>query len=190
MESGWGGVDKVKSQGGFAENLKVPKDDEIIIKILDDQPFASYREHWVQETKASRKTYTCLGAEECPLCVTLGHQTSAKIMFNVADMSSSDPTVKVWSMGTRLAEKLKTLAQKPRTKPLNREDLYWAVSKSGKGTSTEYNLEPVKADDLDDWGIEPLEDDELDDLMEQRSDQSIIKWDSVEDLEELVEEIL
>lgn len=192
VEDGWGAVDKLRSQGGYAENLKVPSDDEIVIKFLDEKPFAGYREHWVQETKQPRKTYTCLGPQECPLCIALGHDTSAKILINVVEMptGSGDPSVKVWAMGTRLAEKLKKLAEKPRTKPLNREDLYWAVSKSGKGTSTEYNLEPVKADELEDWDIEPLEDDELADLLEQKSDKSIIRWDSVEDLEELVEEIL
>lgn len=190
VEDGWDAVDKLKAESGFAENLKVPDDDEIVIKFLDEKPYAGYREHWVQEAKSKRKTYSCLGPEECPLCVTLGHQPNSRILFNVVDMSGSDPTVKTWAMGTKLAEKIKALSQKPRTSPINREDRYWIISKTGKGTSTEYNLEPISSDDLVDWDLDPLDEDEIEELMTQRSTKESIRFDSVEDLEELVEEIL
>ena len=190
VEDGWGAVDKLKAEGGFNENLKVPADDEIVIKFLDDKPYAGYREHWVQETKAKRKTYTCLGATECPLCLVLDHQASSRILFNVVDMSGTEPTVKTWAMGTKLAEKIRALGEKPRTKPINREDRYWVVSKSGKGTSTEYNLEPITDEDLEDWDIESLDADELAELMELRASKEDIRWDSVEELEELAEEVL
>jgi hypothetical protein len=44
-----------------------------IIKMLDDQPYANYRRHWVERMTAkgkSNRPYTCLETvgRDCPLC--------------------------------------------------------------------------------------------------------------------------
>ena len=49
------------------------------------------------------------------------------------------------------------LASNAKTGPLNRPDLYWAVSKTGQGTKTSYSVVPVKERDLaEEWEIDPI----------------------------------
>jgi len=188
---GWDAVRRAKStKKDFQENLKIG-DDEILIHFLEDEPYAVYRQHWIQEAEG-RKSFSCL-EEDCPLCERLGDRPSARVLFNVAEMTAGGPVVRTWSMGVRLAEKIETLGSKARTSPIDRLDLYWAVSKSGKGTSTEYNLEPIRAEseaDLEDWGVgEPLTAEELEDLRSQAAGPDAVRWDSREDLEELADEL-
>ena len=44
-----------------------------------------------------------------------------------------------------------------KTGPLNRPDMYYAVSKTGQGTKTSYSIVPVKERDLaEEWDIDPV----------------------------------
>ncbi|MFI6495926.1 hypothetical protein [Nonomuraea typhae] len=190
---GWNALANAKSEGGYSENLKVGKDD-IIIKFLEPEPYAVFRQHWIQEVKASKKSYYCPEDDGCPLC-DIGDRPRHQVYFNVLDLSNPEkPTVKTWSMGKRLAEKIHGLSEKPRTSPIDRPDLYWAVSKSGEGTSTEYNLQPVKGADLYEWfdvdaEVEPLSEDELAEYIEKCQTEDDVYQDSLEVLEKVAEEI-
>ncbi|GAA2322069.1 hypothetical protein GCM10010149_88990 [Nonomuraea roseoviolacea subsp. roseoviolacea] len=186
-EGGWDALKKAKSSEGYSENLKIGQD-EVVIKFLEPEPYVVYKQHWLQENDG-RKSFSCL-EEDCPLCDTLGDKPRNQVLFNVIDLSDPQkPAVKTWAMGIRLAEKIEVLSSKPRTSPIDREDLYWAVSKSGKGTKTEYNLEPLKADDLEDWDVEPLDPEEIEELREQGAGPDSVRWDSREDLEEIADDL-
>ncbi|MDP9870440.1 MULTISPECIES: hypothetical protein [Streptosporangium] len=187
-EGGWETFRNKAKSGKFAENFKIDND-EIVIKFLEEGPFAVYQQHWLKEAEG-RKSYVCL-EEDCPLCDDLGDEPRYQILFNVVDFSNPEkPTVKVWACGVRVAQKLEGLSENKKTGPLNRDDTYWVVSKSGKGTKTEYNLRPVRAHSLaDEEDIEPLDEEELAEFAAQAAGPETVKQDSREDLEELVDEL-
>ena len=182
---GWDAFRSLKRSSGI-ETFKIEEEDEeIIVKFLDEEPFAVFAQHWVSQAKG-RKNFVCLG-EDCPLC-DVGDDPRTMVAFNIVSFDDPDnPTLKVWYTGVRLAQKLEGLNSNHRTSPINRDDLYWAVTKSGTGTNTQYNLLPVTADNLGD--ITPLDEGELEEFMDSRYDISVIKLPSREELEELVEEI-
>jgi len=74
----------------------------------------------------------------------------------------------VWKTGKRVAGILKNYSEDKKTSPLNREDLYWSIFKSGeKGGNVQTNLNPVKARDLiEDWDCDPFTDEELEEFEE------------------------
>lgn len=186
---GWGSYNKQKSESGdFPENLKVT-DEAILIKFLDDEPFYVYRQHWIE--RSGKKSFTCL-SDNCPLCDELGDRPRLQVLFNVIDFTDADnPEVKVWTVGTRVAGALKNFAADKKTSPLNRENLYWSVSKSGKGSKTQYSINPVKERDLEeDWDIEPLTADDIEDFDGQAYDESIVQFQTRKQLREIVDEVL
>lgn len=162
---GWGGyrqtADSVKSD--FADNLKIVDNTDMLIKILDEEPVASYAEHWLT-IDDKRRSYVCLG-DDCPLCNKLGDRPSVKVCFNVADMEANPPVVKLWSAGTQVGDILEKFAENPKTSPLNRDDLYWTILRTKKNDRYTTSIRPVKARDLDeDFEIDPLTNEELDEL--------------------------
>jgi hypothetical protein len=165
---GWGGYDKVKDSGGgdFAKTWQVPNK-QTLIKFLEPEPFSTYAEHWLEGMgKGKKKSFVCLG-DDCPLCDDLGDRPRGYALFNILDLSDPDnPTVEAWKVGRQVANIIKAYADDKKTSPIDRVDLYWNVhrteNKTGKGTSYNTILNPVKARDLDeDWDVEPFSEKEL-----------------------------
>jgi hypothetical protein len=165
---GWGGYDKVKDSGGgdFAKTWQVPTK-STLIKFLEPEPFSTYAEHWLDGMgKGKKKSFVCLG-DDCPLCDDLGDRPRGYALFNLLDLSDPDnPEVVAWKVGRQVANIIKAYADDKKTSPIDRVDLYWAVhrteNKTGKGTSYNTILNPVKARDLDeDWDVEPFSEKEL-----------------------------
>lgn len=184
---GWGSYNKQKSEGGdYAEQLKVT-DEATLIKFLEDEPFVVYRQHWLE--RQGKRSFTCHG-DGCVLCDDLGDKARLQACFNVVDLSDPDqPEVKVWTVGTRVAGSLKNFAADKKTSPLDRENLYWAVSKSGTGSKTQYTITPVKERDLaEDWEFEPLTSEEIEDLRKDAYNDTIVDVQTKKQLEEIVEE--
>jgi hypothetical protein len=161
--AGWNTYNKKrKTMGSFSNDLKVPDDDQILIKFLDDEPFASFGQHWIMTPKGLR-SYTCLESK-CPLCDKLGDSPRAVGAFNVLLLEEdADPQLFVWACGPGIAQILEKKAA-AKTGPLSKE--YYAVSKTkpkgGKGATT-YDIDVVRTRDLkEEWGIPPLKDHELD----------------------------
>lgn len=167
--SGWSGLDDRKVSGDFPDNFK-PSEDAVLIKFLDDEPVVAWREYWLAG-KSGKKSYVQL-ADDDPLAQQ-GNKATAKAAFNIVSFAHDEPVLKVWTVGQKVGEIIQGYAQESRTKPINREDLYFSVRRTGsqkKGWNTTVN--PVKERDLDeDWGIEPLSDDELADFEE-------LAWDA------------
>lgn len=187
VAKGWDAADDAKS-GDFPDDLKIGED-AILIKFLDDEPFAVYKQHWVE--RAGKKSWIHLN-EGCPLCDDVGDRPSAKIVFNVIDFSDLDKPVNViWTVGSRVATQLKNLNKDKKTGPINRDDIYFSVSRTGKGTKAVTVTTPVKARDLtEDWDVEPLSEEEIDAFDEQAYDSSIVEFHSRKQLEEIADEIL
>lgn len=162
---GWGGyrqtADSVKSD--FADNLKIVDNTDMLIKILDEEPVASYAEHWLT-IGDGRRSFVCLG-DDCPICNKLGDRASVKVCFNVADMDVNPPEVKLWTAGSQVGDILEKFAENPKTSPLNRDDIYWTLTRTKKADRYTTSIRPVKARDLEeDFDMEPLTEEELDEL--------------------------
>lgn len=180
---GWQGYEGLPSGGDWIKTWAVPKK-PTLIKFLDGEPFSTYAEHWLDEQKG-KKSFVCLG-EDCPLCDELGDRPSGYALFNILDLTDPDhPKVEVWKTGKRVAGMLRNFADDKKTSPLNREDLYWSIFKSGeKGGNVQTNLNPVKARDLvEDWDCEPFTDEELDEFEEKlHTEEEIITISPRKDL--------
>lgn len=159
IKGGWGAVEKMKSiDSPYAQRLRVT-DEAIVIKFLDDAPYATFRQHWVE--RSGQKSFTCIDDIDdrgCPLCKA-GNRPSMRFAFNVVLMSKDgDHSIKSYEVGARVIDQLKNFHQDPRQGPLSKN--YWAVSRSGKGATSATNHQMLRDRDLEDWEIEPLSDDD------------------------------
>jgi hypothetical protein len=156
--------------GGSVRRFTYDEGKETLIKILEDAPFVSFWQHWID-----KKAYTCL-IENCPLC-NIGDQPKPVDCFNVIEFTESGPELKLWQCSANPSKAIQSRAEKPRTSPVNREDLYWAVTKTIPANKfAETSLDPVKAEDLkDDWGIEPLTAGQLDKFSEDAYTDEIVR---------------
>ncbi len=157
VQAGWDAARKAMANSGkgFTKEFKF-SEEPTLVKFLDGKPFAVYAQHWLNE-KEGRKSYVCLG-HRCPLCNVLGHSPSKKIAFSVLNFGTEgdDPEVQILAVGPRFAGQLERLHSDKKTGPLDGRDRFWALSRSGKGTSTSYSALPVKERDLaDDWDLSP-----------------------------------
>lgn len=190
--TGWDSYKKQKAEvGDFPDEFKVEKEEKYVVRFPENEPCATYKQHWIE--RPGKKSWTCIG-ENCPLCDILGDKPRVLVVFNVIDMGyngarrdPSDPSLKIWIVGTRVAEQLKDLSKDDKSGPLT--DFYYVVSKSGKQQKTAYNISPIKERDLkDDWGIDALTDDELDDFEGQCYDSSVVQVQTRKQLLEIAEE--
>jgi len=160
IRGGWGAVEQAKSADSpYAQRLRI-SEDTTIIKFLEDEPYATYRQHWVERT--GQKSFTCiadLDPKGCPLC-DAGSRPSTRFAFNVVLLSSdSEPMHKSYEVGPRVIDQLKNFHIDPRQGPLSKH--FWAVSRSGKGATSATNHQLVKERDLEEWNIDGLTEDDF-----------------------------
>lgn len=182
---GWAGAKKARAASGdFPEELKLDKE-PVLIKFMEEEPFASYRQHWIE--RPGKKSWTCL-EDNCPLCA-LGDRPSAKICFNVLSFENPDvPENKIWIVGTRVSTQLENYASDKKTGPLTKH--YYSLIKSGKGTKSTTAINPIKERDLaEDWDIEPLTPEELATAEAACYDDSVVQFHSKKQLREIADEI-
>lgn len=190
IRSGWGAVEQAKNaDSAFAQRLKLTED-PIIIKFLEDEPYATYRQHWLE--RPGQKSFTCIAdidpSGDCPLCKS-GNRPSTRFAFNVVLLSSDmEPLVKSYEVGPRVIDQLKNFHTDPRQGPLSKH--YWAVSRSGKGATSSTNHQLVKERDLDEWNIDALDERDLKVLLKQAYTPDIIQIPSRKDLMKIVIEEL
>lgn len=191
--SGWGSFSQKRasrSGGDWADEYK-PYDDRSLIKILDDEPFSVFRQHWINDLpQGVKKSYVCLEDAGCPLC-DIGERASTYALFNIVDLVDPEkPEVKVWKVSQTVADVLEEYAGEKKTSPLNRDDLYWSVWLTGrgkKGRST-VHVTPVKERDLEeDWDTLPFTPEEIDEF-ELFDEEKALFINDRESLEDLVEE--
>jgi len=188
VRGGWGSVDAVKNADSpFAQRLKIA-DEPQIIKFLDDEPYASWRQHWIE--RQGQKSFVCIGEFDdkgCPLCDS-GDRPSVRIAFNVALLiAGEEPVIKSYEVGPRVIDQLKNFHTDPRTGPLSKH--YWAISKTGKGATTATSHQLVKDRDLEEWGIAEIDDAGLKGLISRSYTADIISIPSRKDLIDIANEL-
>lgn len=159
--AGWDAWNKKrKEMGNFANEVRLPDDEsQVLLKFLDDEPFATWGVHWLT-MKQGRRPYTCIGPG-CPLCDKLGDSPKAMAAFNVLMLGEdADPKLMVWAASPEPTGKIEAKA-KARTGPLTKH--YYAVSKIKKGGKkngpSDTLMDVVRERDLrEEWGIKPLSD--------------------------------
>ncbi|KJK56219.1 hypothetical protein UK12_23830 [Saccharothrix sp. ST-888] len=155
-------MDKLASQASGDLYLKI-SEDPTVIKVIDADPFDNYVAHWVEEIKEGSKSVRCWGNDDCPLCGIGDKPKKFSACFNVVSCEDPDnPELRVWEAGVKIARQLKDIALDDRRGPLNRDDLYFTISKSQKAKAVEYHLERIRARDLEEeTGVRPLSADEI-----------------------------
>jgi hypothetical protein len=194
IADGWDAFDAFASEtasGEFAEDFDAGED-ATIIKILTDRPL-SYKQHWVDEITKGKRSFVCLGDGDCPLCDDLGNKPRAMACFTIVEFSNPDkPSRKVLRQGPMVTNILKKFAEDEKTKPINKPDLYFAISKEKVNKKWTYSVLPVKQRDLlEDYDVEPLTEAELDDFAAEPFERDqIIKATPRTELVEVVEKVL
>ena len=166
IRRGWSGAQQtMDSTSTFAQTYR-PGETSEIIKFLEDEPYASYRWHWVDtvnnEGAKVRRPYTCglSWEEDCPLCEA-GHKASAVAAYNIAICGDDGGVqLKSWDTGPRIYNQLKGFANDPKIAPLSKG--YFLCSKTGAKSTSAMNIIPVKATSLEEDYDTPVPDpDEL-----------------------------
>lgn len=189
IRRGWAAAEQIKeSKSDYAQTLKL-SDDPQLIKFLEDEPYASYRTHWVD--RSGQKSWVCIDDSEpkgCPLC-EVGNRSSQRFSFNVVLLSEgADPVIKSFDVGVRVLDQLKNFHTDQRQGPLSKN--YWAVSRTGKGTSSATSLQMIRERDLDDdFGVEALTPSDLADLRRRAYTEDIVQVSSRKELLEIAEEL-
>lgn len=189
LRGGWSQVDAMKSADSqYAQRLKVTEEVQII-KFLEDEPYVGWHQHWVE--REGQKSFVCIREIDergCPICDT-GMRPSQRVAFNVALLTAGEKVAnRSFEVGPRVVDQLRNLNKAPQTGPLSKH--YWAVSRSGKGATTSYNLQVVRERDLaDEWKVTPLSEDVMSRLQDDLYDSSIIKVPTYADLTAIAAEI-
>lgn len=149
--TGKAGVKATKEKSSaYANEFKFEPGHKHLIRFLEEESFASYRQHWVE--KQGQKSYICIG-KGCPLCAA-GDTPSGKYAYNIWDFDRAD--VKALIIGPVLQEQMETEVEASKNQELAGN--YWSVSRSGKGRKTTYKFDEVKIRDLEeDFGITPAD---------------------------------
>lgn len=151
IKRGWAAAEATKSADSpFAQRLQL-SDDPVVVKFLEDSPYASFRQHWLKN-KEGQKSFTCIkdiDPKGCPLC-DAGDRPASRYSFNVIMLDAEEPLLRSYDVGVKAIDALKQFHQDPRQGPLPKH--YWAISRSGTGKSTQTNHHLVKEGDLEsDW---------------------------------------
>lgn len=194
-----------RSFGNHPDEFKVAEEDTTyLIKVLEDEPFWSYCEHFVDEIEEGKRSFTC-GGDECPLC-DYGDTPRAYDLFNIAvwepDASNGEGgwVQKFWRATPDPAGKILArsdeLAAGKNPKGLGDEDVYLAVSKSkskkkkGGRSFNEFQVDTVKERDLEeDYDADPLTDEDWEEFEGKLFDETVIEPASLKDLRAATEAI-
>jgi hypothetical protein len=153
IQTGWAAARKAVSKPNkeFTTDFRFDEDVQLI-KFISDEPM-TFMQHWIN--RPGKKSFISIG-EDDPL-IAVGSKPDQKFAFTVLNLSDEEPQVQLMVVGVRLCGQLEKLASNAKTGPLNRSDLYWAVSKSGSGQKTTYSIVPVKERDLaEEWQLDPI----------------------------------
>ena len=153
IQTGWAAAKKAtaKTTKTFATDFRFDEDVQLI-KFISDEPHV-FMQHWIN--RPGKKSFISIG-EGDPL-IAVGSKPDQKFAFTVLNLSDEEPQLQMMIVGVRLCGQLEKLASNAKTGPLNRPDLYWAVSKTGTGTKTAYSIVPVKERDLaEEWQLDPV----------------------------------
>jgi hypothetical protein len=155
IQAGWGAAQELlkpkKVSSKYATDFRVSETRQLV-RFLEDAPIGSYQQHWLTGKTEGKRSYVCLGSD-CPLCTIAGDKPRVRVMFNVLVLTDEEPNVQVLHATQTLAKLIEEQHLDPVRGPLTK--YYWSISRQGTGTTTQYQLERVKATDLaDDWKLD------------------------------------
>jgi hypothetical protein len=161
VQAGWGAVtaaSKPKRESGeYPTDFRYTEQAQLV-RFLEDEPFAVYKQHWVDRTEGKR-SFVALGDDD-PLTVIAGLTPRAKAAFNILNLSLETPEVQILTASVTLARQLQSANEDPRRGPLSK--YYWAISRQGTGRETQYTVDRVRAAELaEEWD---LDSDQIDDI--------------------------
>lgn len=160
VQAGWSAITAVskpkREAGDYPTDFKFTEQSQLV-RFLEDEPFAVYKQHWVQvpseNGSVSWRSFVSLG-EDDPLTVIAGLTPRAKAAFNILNLSSETPEVQVLTASVTLARQLQAANEDPRRGPLSK--YYWAISRQGTGRETQYTVDRVRAAELaEEWDLDP-----------------------------------
>ena len=153
VQKGWDAFDSTISApvGDFPTDFRFTEE-PVLIKFLEDEPFAVYEQHWIERPKG-KKSFVCIG-DTCPMCDILGDKPRAKFAFNVVVLSGETQGLQILTAPPLLGRQLRKINEDDRKGPLSRE--FWEISRLGTGPTTSYQLNIVRGRDLkEEWNLEP-----------------------------------
>ena len=152
VQEGWDAVDALLNTNNseFPTDFRFSEDTQLI-KFLQDRPFATYEQHWIDGITKGKKSFVCMG-DGCPLCEILGAKPRGKFAFNVLVLVGETTGVQVLTAPPSLARQIKKAHDDERKGPLDRE--FWEISRMGTGPTTQYTLNFVRGRDLaEEWKL-------------------------------------
>ena len=186
---GFKGFKKTKdATSSYADDFKL-SDEEVLVKFLEDEPFATYGEHGLYDElkrHGGQRVWTCLSPEEqCGICDT-GHRARPVALWNIVVIpEEGTPELKVLKAGPALE---KVIEQKAGLKsgPMGKE--YYSLSQTpGKndGPPT-YAVEVQRERELEtDWSFKPFSTSELKDWAEKSYDETFVKFPTVKQIKDI-----
>lgn len=181
---GWDTVKTARAETFQSAGMLAVKDKAVVLKFLESEPFAVYKQHWLGNPK---RPYTCLD-EKCPMCDD-GYDTRFVALFNVFDLQAGEN--KYWQCGPDAAKKVMAKAESDKWySPIDGDDVYFEVSREKQSNGFyAFNLDPVKGRDLEDeYDVEPLDEEELEEALDNLFDEDVIPYQSRSDLRAAAEE--
>jgi hypothetical protein len=167
--------------GGSIRRFTLEKGEEVLVRFVEPDPFTSYWQHWINKV-----AYVCL-INECPLC-EIDDTPGPVDCFNVIKMAESGPEILLWQMSADPSNALKERMKSPRYSPVNRLNLYFAISKTSPDKGyPKYSIDPVKDTELqEDWGVEPLTQEQVDEIAKGAYTSDVVRERPRHELQELV----
>ena len=156
LGSGWSSDKAAPKYSSGPVRFTVPDDgSEVFIKFVEDKPFTSFFQHWIP-TDVGKRPFACL-VRDCPLC-NRGDRAKSVDYLNVIQIDTDGQhSLKLWMASPDPSAAIKEKMASKRSSPINRDDLYFAVSKrAGSNGVPSYTVDVIKADDLSEVGITPL----------------------------------
>jgi hypothetical protein len=150
VQEGWDGFDSLVAPTEFPTDFKF-SEESVLIKFLQDHPFATYESHWIDGAKG-KKSFVCLG-DKCPLCDSLGDLPRGKFAFNILVLTGETQGVQILTAPPTLARLIKKNHDDDRKGPIDKD--FWEVSRQGTAALTQYTMIPVKERDLvEEWKLD------------------------------------
>jgi uncharacterized protein (UPF0335 family) len=152
VQQGWAAAKSSAKEGtGYTQDFRF-SDDVQLVKFLSNEPIV-FLQHWVN--RPGKKSFVGWNGDPLDLA---GNKPERKFAFSIVNFSAEEgPTIQLMTVGIRLLNQLEKLNSDKKTGPIDRPDIYWAVSKSGVGTKTTHSVAAVKERDLaEDWEIDPV----------------------------------
>jgi hypothetical protein len=167
--------------------FQVGKDEKVIIKFLDPEPFVFFYQHWID-----KKPYVCIMSEDedCPLCDI---KDPAKLTHLINVYNVEEEEVQLWSLtpDPASAVEARMVELKERKKRLDDPDIYFVVYKTQKKNKVwTYSVDIVKERDLEeDWDLEPVSPSAVDKALDELYTDALVKKKTRAELQEVVDDI-